>query len=144
MWVVSCVFKFLLVMNAMSHLEQENGFSPVWIPLCLFNWPLSANDLLHNGFSPVWILLCFFKLLLSVYDLSHYEEANGLFLRIGFLTSVGLFMKKVDQTPGYTLCKSEVNHQCGFVHDKDYPNFLSHSCKNEVVLFSLYTVSVLC
>ena len=131
-------------MNAMSHLEQENGFSPVEIPLCLFNWPLSANDLLHNGFSPVWILLCFFKLLLSVYDLSHYEEANGLFLRIWFLISVGLFMKKVDQTPGYTLCKSEVNHQCGFVHDKDYPNFLSHSCKNEVVLFSLYKVSVLC
>ena len=93
-WVVSCVFKFLLVMNAMSHLEQENGFSPVWIPLCLFNWPLSANDLLHNGFSPVWILLCFFKLLLSVYDLSHYEQAK------------------------WPLLKDMVSHQCGFVHEK--------------------------
>ena len=66
------------------------------------------------------------------------------FARICYLTSVSLFMKKVGQTSGYTLFKSEVGHQCGFVHDKDYPNFLSDSGKNEVVLFSLYTVSVLC
>ena len=66
-----------------------------------------------------------------------FECINTHFARICFLTSVSLIMKKVDQTSGYTLCKSEVCHQCGFVHDKDYQNFLSHSGKNGVLLFSL-------
>ena len=43
--------------------------------------------------------------------------------------------KKFFQTSGYTLFKHEVCHQSGFVYDKDYPNFLSNSYQNEVLLF---------
>ena len=46
--------------NAKLHWGHLNGFSPVWIRLCLFNAPLLLNDFEHSshlkGRSPVWVL----------------------------------------------------------------------------------------
>ena len=80
-WILSCVFKALLLVNELSHLGQLNGFSPVWILSCTFKLPLVLNAFSHleqaNGFSPVWVLSCAFKLPLSINDFSHLEQANG-------------------------------------------------------------------
>ena len=66
--------------NDLVHWSQRNGFSPVWVLLCIFKMPPSENDLVHwpqgNGFSPVWVLLCFFKLPPSDNYLVHWSQQN--------------------------------------------------------------------
>ena len=68
--------------NALSNLEQGNGFSPVWILSCYFkvpHWLKTLSHLVHaNGLSHVWVLSCFFEALLSLNALSHLEQGNGL------------------------------------------------------------------
>ena len=71
-WLFSCVCPSMLLQsskswNALSNLEQGNGFSPVWILSCYFKVPLWLKTLSHlvhaNAFSPVCVLQCFFKAL---------------------------------------------------------------------------------
>ena len=79
-WFI-CAFNWPLCLNALSHVEQANGFSPVWVLSCFFKSHLCINALRHlvqaYGFSPVWILLCVFNSLLVLNALSHLEQANG-------------------------------------------------------------------
>ena len=80
MRILSYFFKGPLCQNVFSHLEQANGFSPVWILTCICKLQFSVNDLSQleqaNGFSPVWLLSCFFNLPFYEKDLSHLEQAN--------------------------------------------------------------------
>jgi len=49
-------------LNALSHMWQLYGFSPLWILLCLTRLTDSVNRLLQtvhsNGLSPEWLLTC--------------------------------------------------------------------------------------
>ena len=60
-----CSFKFPLSENVLTHSEQANGFSPVWVLSCVFKLPLFVNALSHleqaNCFSPLWVLSCVYK-----------------------------------------------------------------------------------
>ena len=57
--------KWYLSVNDWSHLEQANGFPPVWILSCSLRMPLQLNVLSYfqqvNCFSPKWILSWRFK-----------------------------------------------------------------------------------
>ena len=71
-----CIFNSPLSLNALSHLEQANGFSTVRILSWFFKSLPVLNGLSQleqaNGFSPV-CHLCIFKLLLSV---KNYENVT--------------------------------------------------------------------
>ena len=58
-------FKLAVLIKALLHMEQANGFSPVWVLSCTFKLPLWLKGFSHleqaNGFSPVWVLSCSFK-----------------------------------------------------------------------------------
>ena len=62
----------------LSHCEQLNGLSPVWVLPCLFKWLEIEYLLSHweqlNGLSPLWVLSCLFKLA----DVDDWEQLNGL------------------------------------------------------------------
>ena len=47
-WVLSCSFKSLPSANFLSHFVQLNGSSPTWLPLCCFNSSNSENLLSHS------------------------------------------------------------------------------------------------
>ena len=62
-------FKLALIVKALLHMEQANGYSPVWVLLCNFKFPLWLKAFSHleqaNGFSPVRVLSFSFKWVLS-------------------------------------------------------------------------------
>ena len=37
-WVLSCIFKWPLWLNTLTHLEEANGYSPVQVLACLFKF----------------------------------------------------------------------------------------------------------
>ena len=86
-WFLTCVNSFMSLqpqpdcLNFLTHFEQLNGFSSVWILSCLFKWLAWLNFLSHieqlNGFSSVWILSWVFKALDVVNVLSHFEQLYG-------------------------------------------------------------------
>ena len=76
-----CIFNLPLYLNALSHLEQANGFSA----LRIFSWFFKSLLVLNvfsqleqvNGFSPVCVLSDFLDCSLLFNDFSHLEQVNG-------------------------------------------------------------------
>ena len=79
--VLWCDFKWCFRRKFLSHLEQLNGFSSVWILSWVFKLPFCVKVLSHfeqlNGFSSVCILSWVFKLPSCVKVLSHFEQLNS-------------------------------------------------------------------
>ena len=93
-------------LNVLPQSKQLNGFSPLWIILCLFSswvrrksfttlratkwflscmnphmWKIFLNLLPHseqlNSFSPVWLLICTVRLPFMLNLFPHSEQLNG-------------------------------------------------------------------
>ena len=58
----SCTPRPLLRAKHPSQYAHSNGFSPVWVRMCIVRLPDSAkvspHSLHSNGFSPVWVRMC--------------------------------------------------------------------------------------
>lgn len=75
-------FSLLLSEKLLPHSWHVNGFSPVWMRMCLLRLLFRLNCAPHmwqvNGFSPVWTTLCLFRAVPVRYDRLHTVHMNGV------------------------------------------------------------------
>ena len=55
--LLMCILRWVLWANDLVHTVQENGFSPVWVRLCITKWAGFLNALSH-----FWHLYCLWLL----------------------------------------------------------------------------------
>ena len=80
MWILLCLTRLLEIVNRSVQTEHSNGFSPVWIRLCIINAPLLLKPFPHSVqlYLELWTFICNIKYLWVGKRFSHWLHEYSL------------------------------------------------------------------